>query len=224
MKALLVITAYLLGSIPTGFIVVKALKKEDIRKSGSGATGATNVHRKLGPFWAVPVAFGDVMKAYIPTLIAVKLWPNKHWLHLLVGGAANLGHSKSVFLRFRGGKAVSTSAGFFFAIAGREPKLWSVFYFSLGGFLGAIIGSGGIISLGSVFGPIIGSLYSTRLSNLSKVSKWYTFGLWMAAGFITLMHRENLVRLFRGEEPKTGKEILDQLVNTTRKTVGKLFN
>ncbi|MCH7541420.1 glycerol-3-phosphate acyltransferase, partial [Patescibacteria group bacterium] len=142
MKILLIAVAYLLGSTPFGYLIVKLVKGKDIRNSDSGATGATNVYRQLGPYWAALVAFCDVTKAYLPTRIAVQSWPNEHGLHMLVAIAASLGHSKSLFLGFKGGKAVSTSTGSFIALAAREPKLWDVFKFSLGVFLGAIYGSG----------------------------------------------------------------------------------
>lgn len=218
LRFLLVVVAYFLGSFPFGWVLTKFLTGEDLRKTGSGATGATNVYRKLGPFWAVFVGLCDVMKAFLPTRIAVRLWPNQHWFHLIVGAAATLGHTRPIFLHSGGGKAVSTSAGAFFAITGREPQLWKIFQLGIGAALGLIIASGGIIYRGSVFGPFIGALYSIRLSNLSKLSKWYTFGMCLIAAFITYKHRENFARDIRRKEPKTGRTFIKDLINF----VGKL--
>lgn len=218
-KFLLVVVAYLFGSTSFGFLITKVLTGDDLRKTGSSSTGATNVYRKLGPFWAIFVGFCDVMKAFIPTRIAVKFWPNQHWFHLLVGAAAVIGHTWPVFLRSGGGKAVTPSVGVSFAIISREPKLWKVFQFALGGALGMIIASRGIIYRGSVFGPFLGALYSIRLSNLSKLSRWYTLGICLIAAFITYTHRENFSRDFKGEEPQTGRKFFQDLINI----VGRLL-
>jgi len=203
LKSLLIVSAYLLGSIPTGWVVTKIVKKRDIRKTGSGATGATNVLRELGAFWAILVAFCDVMKAFIPTKIAVKKWPNDHSLHVLVGSAATFGHTKPIFLKKSGGKAVSTSAGAFFALAGREKNLWKIFQFALGTFIGAIAGSRGIVALGSVLGVVFGGFYTIRMMIHRQISLWYGFGSLLAVGYIIYMHRDNMGRMARREEKPT---------------------
>lgn len=202
-RILLVATAYLLGSIPTGWLVTKIVKKKDIRESGSGATGATNVFRELGAFWGAVVAFCDVMKSFIPTRIAVKKWPHNHILHILVGLAATIGHTNPLFLQTTGGKAVSTSAGALFAIAGREKNLWKIFQFSIGGFIGTLVGSRGIVSQGSVIGVFLGGFYAIQMMIHKQISLWYGFGTLLAAGYIIFMHRENMSRMLEGKEKQT---------------------
>ncbi|NET53522.1 MAG: acyl-phosphate--glycerol-3-phosphate O-acyltransferase, partial [Merismopedia sp. SIO2A8] len=118
--ALLLITAYLLGSIPTGYLAALWLKGIDIREYGSGSTGATNVLRTVGKVPAVVVLLVDAFKgvaaiALIKGLYALDLttipagW--QAWLVAGAGLAAILGHSKSIWLSFTGGKSVATSLG-----------------------------------------------------------------------------------------------------------------
>jgi acyl phosphate:glycerol-3-phosphate acyltransferase len=115
-EALVVLGAYLLGSMPFGYWVVLLLKHEDIRRVGSGNIGATNVWRTYGKAYGIPIVVLDVAKGFVPavvgTLVANEL------LGALAGGAAMLGHWRPLFLRFqKGGKTVATAGGTFFGIA-----------------------------------------------------------------------------------------------------------
>jgi glycerol-3-phosphate acyltransferase PlsY len=112
---LTVIAGYLLGSIPTGFLVAEA-RGVDIRTVGSGNIGATNVWRTYGARYGVPVMLADTLKGFVPALLGT------HYAGplagVLAGGAAMLGHWRPLFLRFaRGGKAVATCGGAFLAVA-----------------------------------------------------------------------------------------------------------
>ncbi|HPT73094.1 MAG TPA: glycerol-3-phosphate acyltransferase, partial [Candidatus Cloacimonadota bacterium] len=116
-----IILAYLIGGIPTGFIFVKLIRKQDIRKQGSGNIGATNTMRVLGPGLAVIVLLIDIGKGVgaviLGTFLYAKFGINNTALFLsLVGIATILGHIYSVFLGFRGGKGVATAAGVFFML------------------------------------------------------------------------------------------------------------
>ncbi|HEY8844065.1 MAG TPA: glycerol-3-phosphate 1-O-acyltransferase PlsY [Gaiellaceae bacterium] len=114
--ALSVIAGYLAGSIPTGYWLVRALRGEDIRKTGSGNIGATNVWRTYGARFGVPVMFLDTMKGFVPALLATIYV--SHLAGVLAGGAAMFGHWRPLFLRFeKGGKAVATCGGAFFGVA-----------------------------------------------------------------------------------------------------------
>lgn len=132
MIAVLLIAAFLIGSIPTGMLIARA-KGVDLRKIGSGNIGATNVLRAAGRAAALLTLAGDIVKGVIPVLAARALQSQGialSGLHLLVpegsdpalvaeclaGLAAVLGHNFSVFLRFRGGKGVATSLGVLFAL------------------------------------------------------------------------------------------------------------
>jgi len=225
----LITASYLLGSIPFGWLLPKILIGVDLRQEGSGATGGTNAFRVLqarlgfrrGLLLAIIAGIADVSKAYLPTKLAVKLWPNKHWLHIFVASAATFGHTKSVFIGFKGGKAVSTTAGSFFAIANREPKLWHVLELSIGAFVGTIVGTKGIVSLGSLIGSVTGAFYSTRLSVQKKISRWYSLWIAFTAIYIWVLHWPNVKRMAKRQEPRTLEEIFIKLeglvVNCWRK-------
>ena len=110
--ASLFILAYLIGSFPTGVLVGKIFFHKDIRKYGSGNIGTTNTFRVLGPLAGIIVFLVDFFKGTIPTLLPVLFHLGPHYLSLIFGLAAILGHAFPIFLKFKGGKAVATSAGF----------------------------------------------------------------------------------------------------------------
>lgn len=110
--ASLIILAYLIGSFPTGVIVGKLFFHKDIRKYGSGNIGTTNTFRVLGPVAGIVVFLIDFFKGTLATLLPVLFHLGPHYLCLFFGLAAILGHAFSIFLKFKGGKAVATSAGF----------------------------------------------------------------------------------------------------------------
>ena len=225
----LIAASYLLGSIPFGWLLPKILIGVDLRREGSGATGGTNAYRAFqsrlgiprGLLLALIAGFADASKAYLPTRLAVKLWPNKHWLHIVVASAATLGHTKSVFIGFKGGKAVSTTAGSFCAIANREPKIWHVLELSTGAFVGTIVGTKGIVSLGSLIGSVTGAFYSTRLSVQKKISRWYSLWIAFTVIYIWVLHWPNIKRMAKRQEPRTLEEFFTKLeglvVNCWRK-------
>ncbi len=114
--ALVVLAAYLLGSVPFGYWVVLALKHEDIRRVGSGNIGATNVWRTYGRAYGLPIVLLDVAKGFAPALVGTLV--AGHLVGALAGGAAMLGHWRPLFLGFgKGGKTVATAGGTFFGIA-----------------------------------------------------------------------------------------------------------
>jgi glycerol-3-phosphate acyltransferase PlsY len=115
MLAILLVTAYLLGSIPTGLLLGKAYGI-DVRKEGSGNIGATNLYRTVGRKVGVITLIGDCLKGLIPVLVVTfSSMPAEYaaW----VGLAAFCGHVFSVFLKFKGGKGVATALGVFLALA-----------------------------------------------------------------------------------------------------------
>ena len=113
---LTLVVAYLIGSIPTGYIVVKLLKGEDIRKIGSGSTGATNVKRVLGKGWFFGVMLMDAFKGALPVVIAKHFDFEIGLLAVLAAVAVLIGHSKSIFLGFTGGKSVASGVGTILAL------------------------------------------------------------------------------------------------------------
>src|SRR3989338_6693318 len=115
MKAwLLVFFAYLLGSIPTGF-VVGSLSGIDIRRAGSGNVGATNVARGVGKAQGLLTLLGDVAKGVVPAYLACRVGVTQA-MTAVVAFAAFFGHLYPVFLKFRGGKGVATALGAFLAL------------------------------------------------------------------------------------------------------------
>src|SRR4029077_7744839 len=111
----LVVFGYLLGSCPWGYWLVRLFEHEDIRATGSGNIGATNVWRTYGPRLRLPVVVLDVLKGYIPALLGMLFVSPPHLAGICAGGAAMLGHWRPIFLRFaRGGKMVASCGGVFF--------------------------------------------------------------------------------------------------------------
>jgi glycerol-3-phosphate acyltransferase PlsY len=188
--ALFVIVGYLAGSIPTGYWLVRALRGEDIRKTGSGNIGATNVWRTYGARFGVPVMFLDTMKGFVPAFLATVYV--SHLAGVLAGGAAMLGHWRPLFLRFeKGGKVVATCGGAFFGVA---PVV--------GG-----IGAGVWILVFAVFRyPSVASIVaaiSLPLIALALEEPWpvIAFGS-IAALAVILLHRPNISRLRAGTETR----------------------
>ncbi|MFK0730595.1 MAG: glycerol-3-phosphate 1-O-acyltransferase PlsY [Gloeotrichia echinulata GP01] len=208
----ILVVAYLLGSFPTGYIAVKQLKGIDIRQVGSGSTGATNVLRTLGKVPGALVLFIDCWKGilaialvywlfnfapiqdFIPPTIDVKLWQS--WLVILAGLGAVLGHSKSIFLGFTGGKSVATGLGTLLAIN------WQVGLATLGVFA-IIIAISRIVSLSSITGAIAVSIFMVIFHQpLPYILYAVVGGL-----YVIWRHRGNVERLLAGTEPKIGQNV-----------------
>ncbi len=194
---LVFIGAYIIGSIPTGYLIVKKLKGIDIRKEGSGSTGATNVKRVLGTKWFFTVLLIDVIKGAIPVYIAIRFFDFLSCEGLspvLAAFGAILGHCKSVFLKFTGGKSVATGIGAILALC------WPV-GLSLGAIWGLITYITKYVSLGSVIAvalaPILMSVFSSN--------DYYICFAAICAVFVILTHKENIKRLCKGTENKVRK-------------------
>jgi glycerol-3-phosphate acyltransferase PlsY len=194
---LFIIVAYLVGSIPTGLILSRATGV-DIRKSGSGNIGATNVTRLLGKKLGVLTLVGDVLKAVIPMLavhwylVRSGMSVNPHEVDLVVslcGGAAFLGHMYSIYLKFRGGKGVATALGVFIVL---EPLAVLI---SLMLFI-AVVYFSGYVALGSLLVAALMSLWIWLL----KGSPNHIFLAFFIGVLIWLKHAENIRRLFEGTE------------------------
>lgn len=201
MQFLFILIGYPVGSIPFGWMAVKLLRKEDIRHSGSGATGATNVGRKLGVRVAIMVATLDILKAFIPTLTAILVWPDANWLHVLIPISVSLGHSRSLFLGFKGGKAVSTSAGGLIALAIAEPNIGIVTVVGIGTMILVAIVSD-FMSFGSLSGIFAGSVMIVIFLTIDLIPTAYGLGLLGLGAWIYWTHIENIKRLMRGQERK----------------------
>ncbi len=188
MEVILPLAAFLLGSIPFGYIIGK-LKGVDIRKHGSGNVGATNVARVLGKKYGVIVYILDFLKGYIPTAIAVKLYGVDSFLTASVGLFAVLGHMFSPFLHFRGGKGVATASGVLFGISPLLGLLILALWF-------AIFKASGYVSLGSILAAL-GAIYLVGMLGYPyPVLVLVT----LVAVLILVKHKSNVERLLEGKE------------------------
>ena len=186
--------AYIIGSIPTGYLVVKAFKGEDIRKIGSGSTGATNVKRVMGKKWFFTVMLLDAFKGALPVLLAKFLtvsMASVGLLPVLAAVAVIIGHSKSVFLGFTGGKSVASGVGTILALN------WQV-----GLILAAIWGIITYFTKYVSVGSIIALCLSPILMFVFKQPLAYVIYCLIGAVYITYLHRENIKRLIEGRENK----------------------
>jgi glycerol-3-phosphate acyltransferase PlsY len=203
---LLAIGAYLLGSVPFGLLIGWS-RGIDVRKAGSGNIGATNVGRLLGrPFFALVFTL-DLLKGAIPMLIGAAILhghpatPGHYWLWLLVAFGAIMGHLFSIFLKFKGGKGVATSAG---VLVGVFP------YYTLPGIICTILfyiifRITRYISLASI---IVAGLLPVFYMLLGVILGWDVFGTrfpllifaFLIAALVIFKHRTNIARLRAGTE------------------------
>jgi acyl phosphate:glycerol-3-phosphate acyltransferase len=202
--AALLIGAYLLGSFPTGYLAGRLLQGIDIREHGSGSTGATNVLRTLGKVPGSAVLLLDVLKgvsAVSLVLLAVKLGGDFTDRSLLVIGTAAmaiLGHSKSVWLGWKGGKSVATGLGVLLAMN------WQVALLTLGVF-GISIGITRIVSISS----ICGALAVAVLMYFYQQPLAYVIFTAVGGAYVIWLHRANMQRVLNGTEPRLGKSVTD---------------
>ncbi len=192
--------AYLMGATPTSYWVGKAVHGTDLREHGSGNLGATNAFRVLGWKSAVPVIVVDIAKGFVPVWFFQDLAGASFEWSLAFGGAAILGHMFSVWVGFKGGKGIATSAGVFLALA---P--WAV----LGGFVAwAVVAFGTrYVSLGSIFAAALLPVFVYFSPHEGGVSLLVFTAV--LAVFVIWAHRTNIRRLMRGEENRMGRKPAD---------------
>ncbi|HOC69445.1 MAG TPA: glycerol-3-phosphate 1-O-acyltransferase PlsY [Candidatus Hydrogenedentes bacterium] len=182
--------SFVFGSIPTGYWLGLAFCGKDIRKEGSGNIGATNTMRCLGKgYGALALAF-DVFKGWVAVVLFAHLYA---WTYLPVacGLAAILGHTFSLFVRFRGGKGVATSAGVFIGLAPFPAAIAGAV------FLGVVVVTR-MVSAGSVAAAVTLAV-TVFLFPLSAPVRAFTV---LVALLILIRHQSNLRRIWRHEEPK----------------------
>ena len=189
MKILLVIlVSYILGSIPFGYIIAK-IKGVDITKLGSGNIGATNVGRFLGKPYFFIVLFLDAIKGFIPTILFKLLFGLEYGI--LAGLFSVIGHSYSIFMKFKGGKGVATGLGVSIALIPIETIIGlGVWFLVL--MIFKIMSLASIISAISVFIVVL----FLEKSSLIKI----VCGI--IAVLIVLRHKSNIERIIKGTEPK----------------------
>ncbi|ANQ53787.1 hypothetical protein XJ44_04965 [Thermosipho affectus] len=177
---------YFLGAIPFSFFIAK-IKGIDIRKTGSGNVGGTNVLRNAGAFYGALAFFFDIFKAYLAVILVGDLGLDSM---LIAGVMAVFGHCYSVFLRFKGGKGVASTFGVFLAIYPWSGLVFFVFWL-------LIVSITKYVSLASMVGLTCGALFTWIMGK----DFWPIF---LALSlFSILRHRGNIERLIKGNERKT---------------------
>lgn len=186
---LLLLAAYLTGAIPTSYIVGRT-RGIDLRKEGSGNLGATNAFRVLGWRAATPVFIVDIFKGFFPTFF-FPLWDKADSPHLALayGAAAIVGHVFSVYVRFKGGKGVATSAGVLLALAPVAVLAALIIW-------GSLVFTTGYVSLASIVAAAVLPFVILAVQGIGPV---FYLSLALAA-FVIFAHRANIKRLMRGEE------------------------
>jgi len=185
----LVLLSYLAGGIPTGYLVVRRLKGIDIRDYGSGNPGTANVYRVAGATAGGITLFVDALKGYLPVMLAQHWYAHRPLFVILCGAAAIIGHDWTIFLGFRGGKGVATSAGVFAALL-PKPLALTLLVFVSGVWLT------GHISVGSMAGAVVLPLFSFLFHSPPAYS-----GAALAACLLILYkHVPNIRRLVENRE------------------------
>jgi acyl phosphate:glycerol-3-phosphate acyltransferase len=190
------LAAYLLGSVPFGLLLAKLFAGTDVRKSGSGNIGATNVARVVGPLAGVLTLIFDVAKGAGAVLLAEKLANGSAAWMTAAAVAALLGHCFPVWLGFKGGKGVATAAGVFLVLSPLACLAAALLFVLVVVFWRYV--SLGSISAAAAMPLLIYFLWAPRHAPPPAV----TFGALAATLLIIYKHRGNLQRLLQGAEPK----------------------
>lgn len=187
--------AYLLGSIPFGYLIVRWQKGIDVRSTGSGGTGATNVMRNLGIMGFVATFILDVGKGIAAVLLTSHLvHGDPRWI-AAASVAAIMGHCFPVWLKFRGGKGVATGVGVFIALAPLQVGLVLVIFV-------IFLGIWRYVSLGSI---VATAAFPVLVYFMQHPPLPIVLGAGGGALIIISMHHANIGRLIRGTESKVGK-------------------
>jgi len=188
--------AYLLGSIPFGYLIVRWQRGIDVRATGSGSIGATNVMRNLGVMGFVATFILDAGKGLLAVLLASKVTlQNPTWV-AAAAFAAVLGHCFPVWLRFRGGKGVATGVGVFIAIAPLQVVLVLVIF-------AIVVAIWRYVSLGSI---VATAAFPVLVYLMKHPPIQVVLGAAGAALVVVARHHANIARLLKGTESKVGQK------------------
>ena len=181
---------YLIGSIPFGLLLTRAAGLGDVRKQGSGNIGATNVLRTGNKKLAAATLLLDLVKGLVPVLLAGALWGEVAMA--FAAGAAVIGHCYPVWLGFKGGKGVATNAGVAFGLAWPLGLAYAFVWLSILAIfrISSLAGMAAVVAAAAA-APLFG--YPQFFPVLGAI-----------ALLIIYLHRENIARLARGEEPRVG--------------------
>jgi glycerol-3-phosphate acyltransferase PlsY len=198
---LVLIAAYLLGSIPFGYLIVRAKEGADVRATGSGGTGATNVSRRAGKLAGVITLLLDATKGALAVLLARWLVSEDFGVNWWVAAAALIaviGHCFPIWLGFRGGKGVATGVGVFLSLYPLAVACAAMIFI-------VVVALTRYISLGSILAaaafPLFVWLLSVYFKPVADLAPVITAAI-MTGALIILMHHANIGRLLRGTESK----------------------
>lgn len=181
--------AYIIGSIPSALLVGKIGYNIDVREHGSGNLGATNAFRTLGIKAGIIVTISDILKGTIAIIIPLLIF--KADVHpLIIGIFVILGHTYPLFAKFKGGKAVATSGGVFLGI---NPLLFLMMIVSF--ILSLYLSK--YVSLASIITGIVSTIISLFFKDMSL-----TIALVIITSFVIYRHKQNIIRIKNGTEPK----------------------
>jgi len=192
--AFVLAASYLIGSIPTGYLIVRTFTGQDIRQIGSGSTGATNVKRVMGKKWFFIVMFLDALKGALPVALTAyyaTAYREIGLLPVLAAICVILGHSKSVFLNFTGGKSVASGVGTLIAL-NWQAGIIIVLIWSCITWVSRYVSVGSIITM--ALSPLI-------MWFLNAPAAYIVYAA-IAAIYVIWLHRENIKRLKDGVENK----------------------
>ena len=197
LNLLILFLGYLFGSFPSGYLAGRIAKGIDIRSLGSGSTGATNVLRHIGKRAAITVFLLDLFKGVLSILLAKYFLLNDSW-QVAIGLSTLIGHIWPIWLNWKGGKAVATGLGIFLGLS------WQVGLATLGIFI-IMITLFRIVSLASVSAALALPLIMFLSFSNSNFSSPFLIISLLAMTLVIWRHRENIVRLIKGKEPRIGQ-------------------
>ena len=196
MRSVVVVVAYLIGTIPFGYLIVKSTSGGDIRETGSGGTGATNVSRRAGKAAGILTLILDAAKGALAVVIATLV--SDGWVAAAAAIAVIVGHIFPVWLGFRGGKGVATAVGVFLVLAPLALLCAGIVFV-------AVVGLTRYVSLASLCAaasiPLFLWLQQLLIQPRGEIKVPLTAAL-VVAVLIIFAHRGNISRLMNGTEPK----------------------
>lgn len=199
----LALAAYLIGSIPFGFVVGKA-RGVDLRTVGSGNFGATNVYRAFNFRLAILVFVLDLAKGFVGTRVLPLLWAvdtnimNMGWVRFICGLSVIAGSVAGIYLRFRGGKGVATSVGVFLGLTPLATAICLCIW-------GALFARFRYVSLGSIIGAVCLPVLVAIMGRGTFARDPVFYLALLVAMIVIIRHRSNIKRLMDGTENRIGR-------------------
>ena len=192
MRVIIAVLSYLVGSIPTGYLLVRWTGRKDVRQFGSRSMGATNVLRVKGFKIALLVAVIDVLKGFLPAFLALRFTGDPVFA-ALCAFLSVVGHCFPFSIGFRGGKGMATSLGAYAAIAWQPCAVGVVVF-------GLVAGLTRLVSLGSILGSLAVPVSVLAFGGPMGVVAWSL----AISALVVFQHRGNIRRLLKGKERKLG--------------------